>query len=154
MLKLYTNPMRKARHRKNVENALGLTRRMVGYLSNKYVAFAFISLVLVSSYVIEPALWKYVFSALVSYFVASMIMRYSLRRDLFRLRHAGGSRVSEGHAFMIFIFLIIFATFFSNTLAVYIGDLVSYYAQARLLIIVTQTIITLGILLLDMKFEF
>ncbi len=146
--------MRKARHKKNMKNTLGLMRRMIGYFSNKYVAFAFISVVLVSSYAIEPALWKYVFSALVSYFVASMIMRYSLKRGLFRLGQERWGKTSEGHAFMIFIFLIIFATFFSNTLAIYIGDIVSYYAQAKLLIIVTQTIITLGILLLDMKFEF
>lgn len=123
-------------------------------LRNKYIAFGFMALILVGGYYLEPLLWKYIFSALISYFIATVVMRYSLARGLFNVKHFGKNLVSEGHAFMVFVFIIIFATLFSNWIANYIQGIVIINAQEKLIVVLVQTVIILVLLLLDMEFEF
>lgn len=154
MLKFRQNPIRKARFSKKLEKAATAALKTFGYLENKYVAFVLIALVLVSAYLAIPSLWKYVFSALLSYFVASMFMRYSLRHSLFRLKRAGKGEVSEGHIFFVFVILIVVATFTSNILADYLSTVSALYPGDKMLIIILQTLITLSLILLDMEFEF
>ncbi len=130
------------------------SRLFLKALSNKYIAFTFISVVLVVGYLLFPALWKYIFTALISYFAATLVLRHSLDRGLFRAKHFGKSAISEGHTFMIFIFAIIFATIFSDWLAGYIASLSILNPQSnRLLIISIQTLVILGLIFLDLEFE-
>lgn len=154
MLKFRQNPIRKARLSKKLEKATDTAFVALGYLENKYVAFVLIAVVLISAYLAIPSLWKYVFSALLSYFVASMFMRYSLKHSLFRLKRAGKGEVSEGHIFFVFVILIVVATFTSNMLADYLSTASALYPGDKMLIIVIQTLITLSLVLLDMEFEF
>jgi hypothetical protein len=123
-------------------------------LSNKYIAFAFLSVVLVGSYLVLPVLWKYIFSALVSYFAATIFLRYSLDRGLFKAKNFGRNRVSEGHSFLIFIFVIIFSTFISNWIAGRIASFAAADTQARFIIVLIQTIIILTLIFLDLEFGF
>lgn len=123
-------------------------------LGNKYIAFLFLSIVLVGSYLVLPVLWKYIFSALVSYFAATLVLRYSLDRGLFKAKRFGKNMVSEGHSFLIFIFVIIFATFLSNWIAGRIASFAAADMQARFLIVLIQTIIILTLIFLDLEFEF
>lgn len=132
----------------------GLGNGLVEMLSNKYIAFVFIAAVLLASYYLQPVLWKYIFSALITYFAAGLVMRYSLARGLFKIKHIGGRTVSEGHAFMALVFVIIAATFFSNFLASYIAGVLLLDPQDKFIIVSLQTLTILGLLLLDMRSEF
>lgn len=127
---------------------------LLGHLRNRYLAFAFISTMLVGSYYMQPLLWKYIFSALITYLAATLVMRYSLSKGVFQLRRYGRNVVTEGHAFVVFIFIIISATLFSNVLASYIEHIALMDVTARPVIILMQTVAILGLLLIDMKFEF
>ena len=122
-------------------------------LSNKYLAFLFISFVFVISYLIFPVLWKYIFTALISYFAATIFMRYLLYRGVFRARHSREGRISEGHRFMVFVCVIILATIFSDWLAGYISNLSMMYPSDRIIIVAIQTIAVLGLVFLDLEFE-
>jgi|GEM_PF-6845817 hypothetical protein len=123
-------------------------------LGNKYIAFVFLSVVLVGSYLVLPVLWKYIFSALVSYFAATLFLRYSLDKGLFKAKRFDRSKVSEGHSFLIFIFVIIFSTFISNWIAGQIASIAAADTQARFLIVLIQTVIILTLIFLDIEFEF
>ncbi len=122
-------------------------------LSNKYLAFLFISFVFVISYLIFPVLWKYIFTALISYFAATLFMRYLLDHGVFRTRHSREGRISEGHRFMIFVCVIILATIFSDWLAGYISNLSLTYPGDKIMIVAIQTIAVLGLVFLDLEFK-
>lgn len=122
-------------------------------LENKYIAFVFISIILLGSYYLEQVLWKYIFTALITYFAATLFMRYSLSRGFLQKKKIGKGSASVGHAFVLLIFIIVIATFFSNWLAGVIANFVMLNEQYRLLIVFAQTIIILGLLLLDLIFE-
>ena len=101
----------------------------------------------------KPILWKYIFSALVTYFAATLVMRYSLQKGLFKIKRFGKSSVAEGHALVALVFIIIIATFVSNWLAGYIEATFIGNTQARFFVIFLQTVIILALLLLDMVFN-
>ncbi len=124
-----------------------------GLLSNKYAAFAFIALVLFLSYYIAPGLWRYIVSALITYFAATLVFRYSLEKGILKTRRIGRISPAEGHAFVLFVFIIIAATFLSSLLTGYLDSLFSQYSQDRLIVVLAQTLIILALLLLDMKSE-
>lgn len=132
----------------------GARKRTIELLSNKYVAFAFVFLVLSISYYIAPELWKYIVSALITYFAAALVMRYSLRYGLFRPGRSGRSGPAEGHAFVWFIFIIIATTFASNLLVGYMEGFFLRYTQEKWIIVLIQTVIILALLLIDMGSEF
>ena len=128
-------------------------RAFVRSLSNKYAAFAFISIVFVASYILVPVMWKYIFTALISYLAATLFMRYMLDKGIFRARHSRKGSISEGHRFMIFVFVVIAATIFSDWLAGYISTLYMLYPGDRITLVAFQTIAVLGLIFLDLEFK-
>ncbi len=156
--RILSSPSHSFYRRKRRERIFSIARsaasRFLMHLSNKYVAFAFIAAILIGSYFIKPFLWTYIFTALITYFAATLFIRYSLAKGLFQVRHVGKAHVAEGHAYLAFIMVIILSTLFSNLLAGYIVELTVLHAQDKLAIVLVQTIAILALLLIDMKFEF
>ncbi len=138
---------------KTVRSLGSAAKVFIRSLSNKYVAFAFISLVFVASYVLVPIMWKYIFTALISYLAATLFMRYMLDKGIFRARHSREGSISEGHRFMIFVFVVIAATIFSDWLAGYISALYLLYPGDRITLVAFQTIAVLGLVFLDLEFK-
>lgn len=129
--------------------------KLIEHLSNKYIAFCFTALILTSSYLIRPVLWEYIVSALITYFVATLFMRYSLDKGLLKpAKRLGRTTVSTGHAFMALIFIIIVVTYTTSWFVGYIDTSFIKGAQSRLLVALIQTLVILTLLFLDLEFRF
>lgn len=129
-------------------------KKILEAMSNRYIAFTTMAIILIGISFIRPDLWKYIVSALITYFVATIFMRYSLSRGLFKVKKFGKSTVAEGHAFVALIVIIIIATFFSNWLPVFIDSIFLSNPHSKIIIATIQTLTILALLLLDLRSEF
>ncbi len=122
-------------------------------LRNRYIAFATAASVLLFSYYVMPSMWKYIISTLITYFVFTIFMRYSLPIGVFRIKRHGRNVVSDGHAYLLLIFIIIAATILSSVASDYMELVASLSPGNGHAIVAVQTFAILGLLLLDMRFE-